>query len=119
MDKLLEDTLLFDFYGELLTDNQKRVYEDSVLNDLSLSEIADDQKISRQGVHDTLVKAKAALTGYEEKLGLVKKFTEIQEYVNRIRDLSDDVLNDIENVDNIVLNVNRIRDLTDYISDKL
>ena len=119
MEKILEDTLLFDFYGELLTDNQKRVYEDSVLNDLSLSEIADDSSISRQGVRDTLVKAKSALASYEEKLGLVRKFTEIQEAVDRIRELSDYVLGDVENVDNVVLNVNLIRDMTDQISDKL
>ena len=52
MEKIVEQTLLYDFYGELLTDHQKEIYEDAVFNDLSLSEIADQQGISRQGVHD-------------------------------------------------------------------
>ncbi|MCR4672926.1 MAG: DNA-binding protein [Lachnospiraceae bacterium] len=119
MEKILEDTLLFDFYGELLTENQKRVYEDSVLNDLSLSEIADDMNISRQGVRDTLVKAKTSLASYEKKLGLVTKFTEIQESVGRISGLSDRILEDPENTESIILNINTIKDLTKYISDKL
>ena len=49
MDKLARQALLYDFYGELLTEHQRRVYEDVVLNDYSLSEIAQDQGISRQG----------------------------------------------------------------------
>ena len=52
MEKIVEQTLLYDFYGELLTDHQKEIYEDAVFNDLSLSEIANEQGISRQGVHD-------------------------------------------------------------------
>ena len=54
MEKIVEQTLLYDFYGELLTDHQKEIYEDAVFNDLSLSEIADQQGISRQGVLDLL-----------------------------------------------------------------
>ena len=52
MEKILEQTLLYDFYGELLTEHQKQIYEDVVLNDYSLSEVAQEQGISRQGVHD-------------------------------------------------------------------
>ena len=40
MEKIVEQTLLYDFYGELLTDHQKEIYEDAVFNDLPLSEIA-------------------------------------------------------------------------------
>lgn len=54
MDKILEQTLLYDFYGELLTDHQKQIYEDVVLNDYSFSEVAEEKGISRQGVHDLL-----------------------------------------------------------------
>ena len=50
MEKFIEEALLYDFYGELLTEHQKLIYEDFVLNDLSLSEIAEDREISRQGV---------------------------------------------------------------------
>ena len=54
MDKLVAQGLLYDFYGELLTDHQRAVYEDVVLRDYSLSEIAKEQGISRQGVHDLI-----------------------------------------------------------------
>lgn len=74
MDKLLRCTLLYDFYGELLTEHQKLVYEDYVLNDLSLSEIAETNKISRQAVHDIVKRCEKLLEGYEEKLHLLEKF---------------------------------------------
>ena len=51
MDKILKQALLYDFYGELLTEHQKSIYEDFVLNDYSLSEIGEDRNISRQGVY--------------------------------------------------------------------
>ena len=52
MEKIVEQGLLYDFYGELLTEHQCRIYEDMVLNDLSPSEIAKEQGISRQSVHE-------------------------------------------------------------------
>ena len=55
MDRILEQNLLYDFYGELLTEHQQRVYEDAVYNDMSLGEIAGEQGISRQGVHDLIL----------------------------------------------------------------
>ena len=54
MEKIVKQGILYDFYGELLTSHQRRIYEDAVYNDLSLSEIAEDNGISRQGVHDLL-----------------------------------------------------------------
>mgnify|MGYP004451727911 FL=1 len=71
MEKLLEEALLYDFYGELLTTHQKEIYEDFVLNDLSLSEIADERDISRQGVYDIVKRCRKQLQGYEQKLHLV------------------------------------------------
>ena len=64
MNGLLEQALLYDFYGELLTEHQKEIYEKFVLEDLSLSEIADDAGISRQGVHDVLKRCNNILEGY-------------------------------------------------------
>ena len=52
MEKILEQTLLYDFYGELLTKHQKEIYEDVVLNDYSFSEVAQERGVSRQGVHE-------------------------------------------------------------------
>ena len=52
MNEILKQALLYDFYGELLNEHQKEIYEQFVLEDLSLSEIAQGAGISRQGVHD-------------------------------------------------------------------
>ena len=68
-------SMLYDFYGELLTQHQKNIYEDAVFNDLSLGEIADEQGISRQGVHDLIKRCDKILNDYEDKLHLVGKFT--------------------------------------------
>ena len=54
MDKILRQSLLYDFYGELLTEHQKSIYEDVVMNDLSYSEVARLNGISRQGIYDLI-----------------------------------------------------------------
>ena len=64
MEKIVEQGLLYDFYGELLTDHQRSVYEDVVFNDLSPSEIAKEQGISRQGVHDLIRRCNKILEEY-------------------------------------------------------
>ena len=64
MEKIVEQGLLYDFYGELLTEHQRRIYEDAVFNDLSLSEIAQNAGISRQGVHDLIRRWKSTRTGF-------------------------------------------------------
>lgn len=85
MERFVEQALLYDFYGELLTDNQKNVYEDVILNDYSLSEVAEERGISRQGVHDLIKRTNKSLAEYEEKLHLVEKFLHIKEKINQIR----------------------------------
>lgn len=89
MDKLYEQTMLFDFYGELLTEHQRRVYEDAVYNDLSLSEIAEEQGISRQGVHDLIKRCDRLLLDYESKLHLVERFAKAKETVKEIQRLAE------------------------------
>ena len=84
MDKILEQALLYDFYGELLTEHQKEIYEQFVLDDLTLSEIAESEGISRQGVHDLVRRCQKALEGYEAKLHLVEKFLAVKEKVAQI-----------------------------------
>ncbi|MBS6396493.1 MAG: YlxM family DNA-binding protein [Clostridiales bacterium] len=103
MEKILEQALLYDFYGELLTAHQKQVYEDVVLNDYSLSEVADSLGISRQGVHDMIKRCNRLLAGYEEKLHLVEKFVSLREQVGQIHRLAKDqeenpVMNEIEKI---------------------
>lgn len=87
MNEILEQALLYDFYGELLTSHQKEIYEQFILEDLSLSEIASDAGISRQGVHDLIKRCNKILQGYEEKLHLVEKFLSIKEKVEEIDDI--------------------------------
>ena len=88
MEKIVEQTLLYDFYGELLTEHQRQIYEDVIFNDLSLSEAAQERGISRQGVHDMIRRCSRILQGYEEKLGLVEKFLKTQEKVREIHRLT-------------------------------
>ena len=90
MNKILEQALLYDFYGELLTPHQKEVYEQFILDDLSLSEIAESAGISRQGVHDLIRRCQKALEGYEEKLHLVERFLSVKEKVREIDSILDE-----------------------------
>ena len=90
MERIVEQGLLYDFYGTLLTEHQRRIYEDVVLNDMSLSEIAEIAGISRQGVHDLIRRCDKLLAGYEEKLRLVQKFTEAKRKMEQINSLADE-----------------------------
>ncbi len=106
MEKIARQGLLYDFYGALLTDHQKQIYEDVVFYDLSLSEIAEEQGISRQGVHDLVKRCNKILEGYESKLHLVEKFEktkklarEIQELTKRFAETEDrDLIHRIEEI---------------------
>ena len=104
MEKILEQTLLYDFYGELLTEHQKQIYEDVVLGDLSFSEVAEDRGISRQGVHDLVRRCNKILNDYEAKLHLVEKFLNIRAQVKQIRVLAREYHSDeIVNISNEIL----------------
>lgn len=85
MEKIVEQSLLYDFYGDLLTEHQKDIYEGYVLENLSLAELAESSGISRQGVHDLIKRVENALQDYEKKLHLVEKFLNIKEEVRKIR----------------------------------
>lgn len=87
MNDILEQALLYDFYGELLNEHQKNIYEQFILEDLSLSEIASNEGISRQGVHDLIKRCNKTLSGYEAKLHLVEKFLAIKEKVHQINEV--------------------------------
>lgn len=88
MEKIFEQNLLYDFYGELLTQHQQNIYEDAVYNDMSLSEIAQEQGISRQGVHDLIKRCDKILQDYESKLHLVEKFMGAKEKIREIEQLT-------------------------------
>lgn len=96
MDKLYEQTMLFDFYGELLTEHQRSIYADAVYNDMSLSEIAEEQGISRQGVHDLIRRCDRILQDYESRLHLVERFARAKETVKEIQKLSAETMKEIQ-----------------------
>ncbi len=94
MDEILHLTLLYDFYGELLTQKQKQAFELHYQYDLSLSEIGTELSISRQAVRDQLKRTENILLGYEEKLGLVKRFQEQKKAVQKMREIMEDMETD-------------------------
>lgn len=101
MDKIYEQTMLFDFYGELLTEHQRAVYTDAVYNDMSLGEIAAERGISRQGVHDLIKRCDKILQDYESKLHLVERFAKAKETVGEIKRLTlqkEDAENSLEQI---------------------
>ena len=84
MAKDMNISLLFDFYGEILTEKQQDVIDYYYNDDLSLAEISEHLGITRQGVCDSIKRAEATLTKMEEKLGLAKRFREIQRGLDTI-----------------------------------
>ena len=84
-------TLLFDFYGEILTDRQKEFFDLYYNEDLSLAEIAENYGISRQGVRDVIVRAEAAMTELEDKTGLIRRFMQMQKKVQGIEDAAKEI----------------------------
>ena len=93
-------TMLFDFYGDILTERQKEFYDLYYNEDLSLGEIAENYGITRQGVRDVIVRAEAILTDLEDKTGLIRRFhtmkqqlQQMREDVVRVRELSFDLEN--------------------------
>ena len=85
-DSRLMQSMLLDFYGELLTEKQRECYDLHYNEDLSLSEIAEHSGISRQAVWDNIRRAEAALKDTEEKTGLIRRFSETQQLLDRLLD---------------------------------
>lgn len=85
-DKTLEMTMLFDFFGDLLTEKQKEYFDLYYNDDLSLAEIAESFGISRQGVRDNIVRAENSLREFEAKTGVVKRFEEMQLSISGIEE---------------------------------
>ena len=78
--------MLYDFYGDVLTDRQKEFYDLYYNEDLSLGEIAENYGITRQGVRDVIVRAEAALTELEDKTGLIKRVHTMHRQLEQIRE---------------------------------
>ena len=112
MKKIVEQGLLYDFYGELLTEHQKEIYEAAVYNDMSLTEIAQENGISKQGVSDLIKRCTNTLQAYEDKLHMIRRFEAIQGTAQQLRELSDTVIDDDKLRDNI-------RNISDRIIEEL
>lgn len=112
-EKIVQIALLFDFYGQLLTEKQINIVDMHYNNDLSLSEISEQLGISRQGVYDTLKRAEKTLFEYEEKLNLVNRFTKQNDNLNQITAMLNDILK--ENPNDIELLKNKINNIKQYI----
>ncbi len=93
MAKDFNISILMDFYGQLLSERQTDMMNMYYNQDLSLSEIAEEMQISRQGVRDAIKRGEKQLSEFEEKLGLVKRFSdmtaqiaEMNRIINRLED---------------------------------
>ena len=84
-------TMLYDFYGELLTDRQKEFFDLYYNEDLSLSEIAENNGISRQGVRDVIVRAEGIMQEIEDKTGLIRRFMQMQGNLNAIQEAAEEL----------------------------
>lgn len=91
MAKNYNMAILIDFYGDMLTEKQRSFMEYYYNDDLSLSEIAENEGITRQGVRDAIKRAEGQMLDMEQKLGMLKRFNEIAESVREIIDYSDKI----------------------------
>jgi Uncharacterized protein conserved in bacteria len=91
IEKFLEISMLYDFYGQMLTPKQREIFELYYNDDLSLGEISEAQNISRQGVYDIIKRSEKQLYHYEEKLGLARKFTIQKSSLKEAYDLLDTI----------------------------
>lgn len=113
---IVHKTLLFDFYGQLLTDKQKDIVELYYADDLSLSEISEHIGISRQGVYDTLKRAEATLEEYESRLGLVEKFLQHRSILAKVSNMLDDIIiTDHDDISEIKERIKSIRSFIDRL----
>ncbi len=108
-----EMAMLFDFYGELLTDRQRELFDLYYNEDLSLSEIAENTGITRQGVRDAIVRAEGFLTEVEEKTGMIARFLRLRKEA----ELIEQAAGEISRINARSYHDRRIGDLTVQISE--
>ncbi len=106
MEKIVQQGLLYDFYGELLTEHQKNIYEAAVYDDMSLTEIADENGISKQGVHDLIKRCTRSLQDYEDKLHMIRRFEAIKSQAMELKKITEEDTD----MEHLVSEINRISD---------
>ena len=104
-------TMLYDFYGDLLTDRQREFFDLYYNDDLSLSEIAENAGISRQGVRDVIVRAEAQMQEIEDKTGLIRRFEQVRGHLNAIQT----AVEGIRSLNDRLYEDPRLREFTDRI----
>jgi len=92
VEKMYEISMLYDFYGELLTPRQKSIMQYYYEENYSLGEIADETGVSRQAVYDAVRKAEKSLHSYEDKLGLVKRFIQTESDIEKAEQAIDEII---------------------------
>lgn len=111
VERLVRTGLLYDFYGGLLTEKQQRVMELYFLENWSLAEIAANEGVSRQAVHDLLQRSEKTIEGFEAKLGLLERFSKQQALLTGIRDQLQQILNNtIESNEPLYRKIAQIKD---------
>ena len=85
--EIVKLSYLYDFYGPLLKERHREIFEAYVLNDLSLGEIASEYGITRQGVYDIVKRCSGRLKEYEDKLRLFERFQSAKERLGRVEQL--------------------------------
>ncbi len=129
IDEITQASLLHDFYGQLLSKRQREVMELYHEENLTLSEIAEEFSISRQGVHDALKNAEKALKEYEEKLGLVARFQRSRTAVQEIDAVMDSVMEKLQDrvfaedaksgalIGQVVEDLKKVKDIIDKLEE--
>jgi uncharacterized protein len=99
LEKLVEIGILFDFYGKLLSKKQYFAIELYYMHDLSIVEIGEEIDVTRQGVFDILKRAEKKLYSYEKNLKLVEKFYSSRNYIEDIKNISEEILEELIDID--------------------
>ena len=110
LDEIVRLSYLYDFYGPLLKEKQRQIFENYVLDDYSLSEIAGEYGMTRQGGHDIVKRSSEKLEEYESKLKLYRRFRGARERLEKVEELVGD-----ENLQN----AEKIRSLTHEVYEML
>lgn len=116
-DKIIEVSMLYDFYGQLLSEKQRTYFELYHEDNYSLSEIGTEYNISRQGVYDVVKKAEKALYNFEKKLGLVQKFLDTQHALQQVDRGIEALIFENSTNTKLVRSLSQIRSTIDKLND--
>ena len=117
LKEIVELTRLYDVYGPMLSEHKKEIFESYVLDNLSLSEIADDVGISRQGVRDMVRRCSRELQEYEEKLHFMEKIGRISECIDESIDIVSNMISKSQETAEGYIDKDSLRRLMDRLND--